>query len=655
MASRPVTPFSMTDDDPDLPEINENDSFAVVMRNLSEFFVEAFETRYSFDELRTTGHGRILAPLVNYLAEEVHHCAIVHALLALKGHFSALALDDDRGVMSTRGFACEIVAWRFVAMLAEREAIDALLFEIPSGSNDRNRTPDTEASLHTRPTDLNTRQQSSLSEWDKFAASFANLNALEIGVVTGAKKFMSQRVIQKVINEIWRGDIIFWETLSFNSVKKAKIYNKRRADPFCRLRVPRYLKAFEVLFFACFLSLYYIVLLEEAFWSITISEILLYIFLAGFAYDEFGGYIDAGQAFYAIDFWSVWDLGIVFVGVAFFVTRMIGLYQHSHSLTDTSFDILALEALFLFPRLCSLLSLHPYFGTLLPTLNEMAKDFVRFIALVIIPYLGFLTTFAMLARGRYTVGEMSWLLVQIFFGSAFVGFVSEKLSPYFGAPVMVIFVFLTNILLITSLISLMSSSAAKILQDSRVEYLYGFSVFVLEASTSNRLIYYLPPLNLIALFFRPLRLVFSRDKLRSARIVMMKITHFPFVAAIWLFENTAEYIALKRTGSTPWISPIAGPESPSTRRRSLKATRNSPHSTTLTTPSQTTLAGGWPNARTRTVNGRWNGSNRNHPTADDADPEYLRSLVVELSTRVNELTKMLAEQQGEQDTRSDEE
>ncbi len=35
------------------------------------------------------------------------------------------------------------------------------------------------------------------------------------------------------------------------------------ADPYCRLRVPKYQKAFEALFFASFLALYYSVLVER--------------------------------------------------------------------------------------------------------------------------------------------------------------------------------------------------------------------------------------------------------------------------------------------------------------------------------------------------------------------------------------------------------
>jgi hypothetical protein len=55
----------------------------------------------------------------------------------------------------------------------------------------------------------------------------AGLNALEIAAVASAKKFLSQRLVQRVVQDIWDGDIIFWESLSVNAVKKARVYNKR--------------------------------------------------------------------------------------------------------------------------------------------------------------------------------------------------------------------------------------------------------------------------------------------------------------------------------------------------------------------------------------------------------------------------------------------
>lgn len=93
--------------------------------------------------------------------------------------------------------------------------------------------------------------------------SFTGLNGLEIAAVADCKKFLSQKIVQKVVTGIWRGDIVFWESISPSSKKKAQFYNKRLSDPFTRLRVPRYIKTFEVLFFATFLVLYYAVLVER--------------------------------------------------------------------------------------------------------------------------------------------------------------------------------------------------------------------------------------------------------------------------------------------------------------------------------------------------------------------------------------------------------
>lgn len=59
---------------------------------------------------------------------------------------------------------------------------------------------------------------------------------------------------------------------------------------------------------------------------------------------------DAGSALYAVDFWSLWDIGIIATGVAFLVLRAVGVAKDDHKLIDTAFDVLSVEALFLVPR-----------------------------------------------------------------------------------------------------------------------------------------------------------------------------------------------------------------------------------------------------------------------------------------------------------------
>ncbi|KAK5132413.1 hypothetical protein LTR08_009096 [Meristemomyces frigidus] len=465
-----------------LPEIDGCESFDALVRKLSVFVIETIDAPHSFEDLRKTVYGKTLRPLVNYLVDGVQHPAVVSALLALKWHFAAVETGDDRGISDTRGLACELLAWRFVTHLTEHEAIDFLCYELSAPAKDRGsntrlggvdgveettarseRTPllNDEAQQDQSFAD-DDRRASSPDDAKSFASTFAGLNALEIAAVSNAKKFLSQRTIQRIIDGIWKGDIVFWESLGKHSKKQARIYNKHKSDPFCRLRVPLYLKVFEVMFFAVFLALYYTVLLQKPVFRVSTPEILLYIWLTAFTYNELVEFCDAGSTFYATDFWSLWDLGIIATGVAFFIVRIAGLAKQDVKLIDTAFDILSIEALFLVPRICSLLSLHPYFGTLLPCLKEMTKDFARFLGLVVILYVGFDTTFVFLARGTFSVREMNWILIKVFFGSSYLGF----------------------------------DVAEKVLEHAREEYLSVYAVYVLEASTSNRLTYFIPPLTL---------------------------------------------------------------------------------------------------------------------------------------------------------------
>lgn len=265
---------------------------------------------------------------------------------------------------------------RFISHLTYRETIDYLCTDLPThfgGSSPENgdleaAEPDEDlehagneqAPLLESPNRPSHRMDDSFydelphhyadSDQADFASTFANLSALEIAAVANAKKFLSQRSIQHVIDGIWKGDVVFWNEVSTHSRKHAQVYRKAHSDPYARLRVPLYLKVFEVLFFAGFLALYYIVLVQKQASSVTVPEVMLYIWLASFSYNELVEFSDAGLTFYATDFWALWDLGIISVGCAFFVARMIGLAHHDAYVSDVAFDILSVEALFLVPR-----------------------------------------------------------------------------------------------------------------------------------------------------------------------------------------------------------------------------------------------------------------------------------------------------------------
>ncbi|KAK5657809.1 hypothetical protein OQA88_2882 [Cercophora sp. LCS_1] len=561
---------------PELPDITSEDTFRQLIKKLSIYIAETVQLPSTFEQLRTTAAGEGLRTLVDHLSRTCTHPATVNALLALKWHYGAST--EDKGLSDARANACEIVAWRFLTHLSEREAVDYCLYEIPelspseagraadqeegqvdensallaqvwSGTADTARRALNQTGSSRRNLLLQSISRLTMSmaadsddedeEEDDPTAPFLNLNALEIAAIADAKRFLSQNVVQKIVTGIWNGDIIFWDNVSVHSVKKPRFYNRATADPFSRLRVPKYLKAFEVVFFASFLALYYAVLVERDPHQITTLEIFLYLWFAAFSYDELSEWIDAGSIFYTTDVWNIFDIIMLLIGLVFFILRIVGLRTNDDWMIDLAFDVLALEALFMVPRVCSILSLSPYWGTLIPCLKEMGKDFVKFMVLVIVIYFGFLTTFTLIGRDSYAFKDMVWYLTKIFLGSSYVGFdLMKGLDPIFGPPLMVIFIMLSSILLMGSLTGMLSNSFSRVITHAREEYLYVYSVYVLEASTSNRLTHFYPPFNLLALvIFRPLRLFLPSDsKFRRGRIILLKATHLPIVAVIELYE-----------------------------------------------------------------------------------------------------------------------
>ncbi|KUI54569.1 Calcium channel YVC1 [Cytospora mali] len=550
---------------PQVPTIKDDESFAEISKKLALYIIEAVDSPLSWEDLRSSKHLQTLQPLIQYLSNDCHHTAVVAALVALKGHFKAIESDDNCDINDSRGYACELVAWQFVLTLSDQEALDYLLYELREDDDKSGDPDDEETGLLSGL--INGHRSSSQppnghrsngegegngnenepNKGEGFAEPFMNLNTLEIATVSGAKKFLSQRVVQDMVDSIWYGEIVFWDSLTVNAVKKPRFHGKRISDPWCRLRVPRYMKTFEIIFFVSFLALFYVVSLQRVKDHVTFWEILFYVFLLGFAFDEMDDFIESGAYFYSADIWSLWDIGILVIGVAFFVLRMIGLGTGHEITTEWAFSVLALLSLLLTPRIFSLLSLSPYYGSLLPCLKEMGKQFIRFLGFTLIIYLGFFSTFILLARGHFPLGQLSITVLKVFFGAGVVGFdIAPQVSPYLGLPVMIIFVCLTNQLLITSMMAHISNSLRQVLDSSREEYLYVYSVYVLEAVTSDKLTYFQAPFNLIPIIlFRPLLLVTPRETARKVRIILLKVTHAPLIGAIWLYERW-EIFALRR-------------------------------------------------------------------------------------------------------------
>jgi hypothetical protein len=176
----------------------------------------------------------------------------------LKWNFSS-AVDDDWGLNESRGAACEFVAWQFLCHLNQHETIEFLLeelpqpprhstnlFEVERGDSQYPRTGELETSpllsgssapisrpaLRKQTVERGNNGERSDSAHQGLIDTtpytrFFGLNALEIAAIAEAKRFLSQQVVQRVVNDIWNGEIVFWESLTVHSKKKPHIFNRK--------------------------------------------------------------------------------------------------------------------------------------------------------------------------------------------------------------------------------------------------------------------------------------------------------------------------------------------------------------------------------------------------------------------------------------------
>jgi hypothetical protein len=131
--------------------------------------------------------------------------------------------------------------------------------------------------------------------------------------------------------------------------------------------------------------------------------------------------------------------------------------------------------------------------------------------------------------------------------------------------------------------------------------------------------------NLISLCFRPLRLCFPAESVRSARILVLKATHLPFVAIIWAYENSQQYVRNARRAPA-LLSSGGGAPTPAAAggRKRYSALNRAQPLEHRATPSD---------------------NNPRPPIAGSADSVAdLMALIEKLSSQVDELTSIVTSQ-----------
>ncbi|GAB5586858.1 hypothetical protein Unana1_01758 [Umbelopsis nana] len=423
-------------------------------------------------------------------------------------------------VLQTRADVCEVVAIRLLKAYSPDMLILVLTHDFAPKQTSRNSS--TFFKMYDR----------------KDKAEISSMNALEVAIEGFAKNFVASPLVQRLVDDIWRGNIVFFAsaidhpssrikwayTLPSQTVDRAKVplptklATVNHADPhilrLSRLRVPRYKAFFETLIYCVFVFCYSMILYNDICGSLNGWEILFDFFVIGYTINEVTQFANA-PSYYFQNLWNAFDVGIFTISFAFIGLRIQGFTQGTDT-CNLAYDVLAINAMLLWPRLLSSLDSLPFFGTFLIIIRRMLIDSTIFFTLLAVFFLGFLQTFYALGRATYSWGEIGNLMLKIMLGSQFLGFEAAPNFGPFGQPVM---------------------SFSSIISNAHEEFLFLMCIKTVEQIQSDELFEYMPPFNLIqAALLLPLKQMLPDKIFLKVNRAVMCILFLPFLLIIYLWE-----------------------------------------------------------------------------------------------------------------------
>lgn len=385
-------------------------------------------------------------------------------------------------------------------------------------------------------------------------------------------------MVNRVLQDIWDGSILFQSSLhklhrtpnltsddlvslSYGRRGPGTRYRYQDASIFklSRLRVPRYRHIINLASFCVLVGLYVSVLRARNKYF-TSLEFAFWIWGMGFVIDEMVALNDAGFTLYVMSLWNMFDLIILLLIVSYTILRLCcfwfrenGNYDAYLFCTRTAYDLLAAGAIFIFPRLFSLLDNYQNFSSVVISTRRMMIDLVKAMGVIILCSSGFWVAFTMaFARDVFTAPKIAYDLLQIFFGFSPAVWNSWGYYSNIGRAVLVLFMFMCNFLIVTILVTVLTNSFAHVTQNAHEEHRYQFAVntITMIKSESSSLFAYAVPLNLLEWAIRPLYYMVPLRNFLILNRTIIKVTHLPMLASIFVYEkrrNRLDVIKEKKT------------------------------------------------------------------------------------------------------------
>ena len=471
---------------------------------------------YSLDQLKSPRmNTSVVRPLVDHLYDpsdvSVVYCLLVNRIQFLREQSYQA---HHQTVNVTRANVCELIAGRVLRRYDEdhegREGLLKLANVLVAGFEPFQNAPAQLIREHRTAPNWTIRWHLTRPEYERM------LTALEVAIVSEAKGFLSTPSCQKIVENVYRGRIIYTPTSFIDIIpdhyknRAISLYDPRRA-PYLnqyRLIVPRTRNVIEAIQFIILLGLYILMMasrehiIGERHLKYTIYELVFDIYGLGWVLDEIASVLEHGWTVHTENLWSFLDLTFVLLFLAYFGVRMHGFTLDDASYAKLASDIISMAAPILLPRLAFCLLPE---NMLFISLRAMMADFTFLTLLACWCFGGFLFAMWWLSENQEGYAAHSFMTIAkwmlwIWFGLDGTGVQrSGEMHWFLGPVLMVLFAFLGNTLFLTILVAMLSNTFTNLAQNATAEIQFRRAVLTFEGVKSDALFAYRPPLNVLAL------------------------------------------------------------------------------------------------------------------------------------------------------------
>lgn len=385
-------------------------------------------------------------------------------------------------------------------------------------------------------------------------------NAIEMAIISKARRFIKSSPCQKVIDGIWIGKCVYQAESSHSILsdtykhKPIHFYDPHKAPllDHYRLKVPAIRSVLDYFNFLILFILFVVAIELNEPLRINIPETLFMLYGLGFALEKLATMQEHGITVYFKGTWNGFDLAFVTTYCVYAFFRLYGVYGHKHWAQDLGIDFLAVIACLMFPRLAFVTFKN---NLMVLSLRAMMMQFVALMLIAAFCFCGFLYALWTLSRNhaRYSAGTIAWWMLDLWFGLDASGF--DKAFEFdfvFGPILMITYACLSNTLLLTVLVSILSNTFARINEDAAAEAMFRRAVSTIEGVKADSLFSYQPPVNLLALcILLPSSYILSPRWFHKVNVFMIRATNFPILLIIALYERQS-----KKTGSNGFYETI---------------------------------------------------------------------------------------------------